>query len=261
MTSGEELSAYARWVLEAPLPEHPTAPTSSYLICSGQRSGTWLLSGLLDGTGVAGHPHEYFEAGTEGPNRRRWHADSFDEYLACVLAVGTTGNGVFAASVMWPSFAGLLDRIKGAGEGDLAALERIFPHLRFVFLRREDVVAQAVSWSRAAQTGYYHHWDSLRGEARFDPEQIDALVEEASANVASWRQWFAENDVEPLAVRFEDLVEQKQATALLVLSYLGLELPDGVEVAERTAPASDDASSHWAERYRSLRLGRRSSSR
>ena len=239
-------------MLEAPLPEQPTSPTSSYLICSGQRSGTWLLSGLLESSGAAGHPHEYFEAGTEEPNRRRWCADSLEEYVACVLAVGTTGNGVFGASVMWPNFADLLDRIRGAGESDVTALERVFPQLHFVFLWREDVVAQAVSWSKAAQTGYYHHWDSPVGQAGFDPEQIEALVAEASANVAAWRRWFAENGVGPLTIRFEDLVEQKRETALLVVSHIGVELPEGVEIEELTAKASDESNAGWAERYRAL---------
>jgi trehalose 2-sulfotransferase len=179
----DALSDYARWVLAAPLPERPISPTGSYLICSGQRSGTWLLSGLLDSIGVAGHPHEYFESGTERPNRERWGVDSLDEYLACVCSVGTTENGVFGASVMWPSFSSLLERLRASGQ----RVEGVLPRLRFVFLWREDVVAQAVSWSRAAQTGYYHHWDSPGGEAHFDPEQIGGLVREASGNLASWR--------------------------------------------------------------------------
>jgi trehalose 2-sulfotransferase len=243
-----DLSKYAHWVLEAPLPAEPTTPTSSYLICSGQRSGTWLLSGLLDSTGVAGHPHEYFEAGTERANRERWGVDSLDAYLACVRSVGTTSNGVFAASVMWPNFSSLLDRLSASGQ----SLEA-FPQRRFVFLWREDVVAQAVSWSRAAQTGYYHHWDSPAAKPGFDPEQIDALVHEASANVQSWRGWFAEVGVEPLAIRFEDLVADKETTVRRVLSFLDLDLPDGVEIAERTVVASDDESRVWAEKYCRLR--------
>jgi LPS sulfotransferase NodH len=93
---------------------------------------------------------------------------------------------------------------------------QIFPQPRFVYLWRENVVAQAVSWSRAAQTGYYHHWDTAHGEATFDPEQIDALVREALENRAAWRRWFEAYGIEPLPVRFEDLVREKEATALHV---------------------------------------------
>ena len=199
---------------------------------------------------MAGHPHEYFEAGTERVNRARWAVRWLEEYLACVLAVGTTGNGVFAASVMWPNFAGLLDRI---GESDLAAIERIFPQPRFVYLWREDVVAQAVSWSRAIQTGYYHHWDTAHGEATFDSEQIDALVREASENRAAWRRWFEAYGIEPLRIRFEELVREKEAMALRVLAFLGIELPEGATIGERTAKAPDAGDDDWLARYRSLR--------
>jgi LPS sulfotransferase NodH len=233
-------------VLEAPLPQYPTSPTSSYFICSGQRSGTWLLSGLLDSTGVAGHPHEYFEAGTEEPNRRRWRVGpGFAEYLAAVFSVGMTNNGVFALSVMWPSFASLLKRLAGP-------IERFFPQPRYVFLWREDVVAQAVSWARAAQTGYYHHWDTPAGEARFDFDQIDALVREASANAASWRRWFTENEIEPFSVRFEDLVTNKEGTTRSVLRFLELEVPSNVTISEQTMLAADSLNAEWLARYRTV---------
>jgi trehalose 2-sulfotransferase len=199
---------------------------------------------------VAGHPHEYFEPGTEQANRARWEVDSFEEYLACVLATGTTENGVFAASVMWPSFAGLLDRI---GDRNVTMIERTFPHPRFAFLWRENVVAQAVSWSRAAQIGYYHQWDTAHEEATFDPEQIDALVGKASENQAAWRRWFDAHDIEALPIRFEELVRDKEATALRVLAFLGIELLEGATIRERTARAPDAGDEDWVARYRSLR--------
>jgi trehalose 2-sulfotransferase len=170
---------------------------------------------------------------------------TFAEYLAAVFSVGTTENGVFASSVMWPAFASLLDRLAGP-------IEPFFPQPRYVFLWREDVVAQAVSWARAVQTGYYHHWDRPLGEATFDFEQIDALVREASANTASWRRWFAENEIDPLTVRFEDLVESKELETRRVLSFLGIDFPEGVAIAERTTRTPDDATEEWAARYRSL---------
>lgn len=231
-------------MLEAPLPARATAPSSSYFICSGQRSGTWLLSGLLDSTGVAGHPHEYFEGATEQANRRRWQVGAGSaEYLAAVFSVGTTENGVFASSVMWPSFASLLTRLANP-------IERFFPRPRYVFLWREDVVAQAVSWARAIQTGYYHHWNRPEGEAAFDFDQIDALVREASLNAASWRRWFAENDIEPLSVRFEELVANKEGVTGSVLRFLEIELPPKAEISAQTMQAGDSVNAEWVARYR-----------
>ena len=36
------------------------SPTSSYVICTNPRSGSWLLSEALTASGVAGNPREWF---------------------------------------------------------------------------------------------------------------------------------------------------------------------------------------------------------
>ena len=50
-----------------------TIPTTSYLVCATPRSGSTLLCDLLDQTGAAGHPEEYFEALRHSGIPRRAH--------------------------------------------------------------------------------------------------------------------------------------------------------------------------------------------
>src|SRR3954470_5825583 len=50
-----------------------TLPTRSYLVCATPRSGSTLLCHLLDQTGVAGHPEEYFEDLRHSGRPRRPH--------------------------------------------------------------------------------------------------------------------------------------------------------------------------------------------
>ena len=49
------------------------SPTISYLVCATPRSGSTLLCHLLDETGLAGHPEEYFEALRHSGLPRRPH--------------------------------------------------------------------------------------------------------------------------------------------------------------------------------------------
>jgi LPS sulfotransferase NodH len=49
------------------------APVLSYLVCATPRSGSTLLCKVLDQTGVAGHPEEYFEALRHSGLPRRPH--------------------------------------------------------------------------------------------------------------------------------------------------------------------------------------------
>jgi len=139
----------------------------AYFICGTPRTGSSLLLGLLDSTGVAGHPQAYFRAPDEALWADRWQiprtserAFAYADYVRAARAAGTTGNGVFGAKLMW----GTLDELVGklgtvhpdlAGE-DLALLNRAFGRTRFVHLRRDDVVAQAVSWLRAEQTNAWY---------------------------------------------------------------------------------------------------------
>src|SRR3954451_23820784 len=127
----------------------PARPMLSYLVCATPRSGSTLLCHLLDSTGVAGHPDEYFEAlrhsglprqpheyfdphrhaniierlafrempdGTPRAPDPLWRPETYDRYLQSVLERGTTPNGVFGAKLMWGylgDFAELLRGIEG----------------------------------------------------------------------------------------------------------------------------------------------------
>lgn len=161
---------------------------------------------------------------------------------------GTTPNGVFGLKLMWGYFEDLLTRLRELGDAslDVSLLARHFPSPRFVWLRRDDVAAQAVSWAKAIQTGHWHHWDARDPDAAavYDRGQIDALAREAATHDAAWRAWFAANEIEPLVVRFEDLVADTVAATRAVLDFVGV-AADDVSIAELTVKTSDDLNSDW----------------
>jgi len=166
-------------------------PADSYLICTTPRSGSTLLCELLEGTGIAGRPDEYFQQlrSTGQPMTPRDYLDGvaadllppldgharrleehvlydpgrfagFSEYVAWVKDRATTDNGVCGVKIMWPYVAGLVDRLSalapaGGDSSPHAVLSQAFPGLRYVWLRRMDKVRQAVSLWRAIQTW---HW-------------------------------------------------------------------------------------------------------
>jgi LPS sulfotransferase NodH len=243
---------YAAWVREPQLPARPAQPTSSYFICSTPRSGTWLLCGLLASTGVAGRPHEWFWRDAEEPFRRAWGVTSFEEYVARVRDAGTTPNGLFGAKVMWGYFGELLDRLRelDGTSDDVALLHRFFPAPHFIWVRREDVAAQAVSWAKAIQTDHWHHFDNREPRAAvYDREEIDALAREIATHEAAWQSWFTNNNVDPLVLRFEDLVANAVRVTRTVLEHLDIAAA-GVPIEALTLKVSDAQNDEWLARYR-----------
>ena len=110
-----------------------------YAVCTSPRSGSNLLCEYLASTGLLGRPREYFNAG-----RRRMfddpdYPDERDQQIEQVLTTGATANGIYGIK-MFPKY---LDAVAET----LPWTQRL-PNLRFVLLKRHDVLGQAISYLR-----------------------------------------------------------------------------------------------------------------
>ncbi len=203
-------------------------PADSYLICTTPRSGSTLLCELLEGTGIAGRPNEYFQQlpstglpmtprdyldgvaadvvpALDGPARHlAEHAlydpcrfAGFADYVAWVKQRATTDNGVCGVKIMWPYVAGLVARLSPltpavSDSSPHAVLSHVFPGLRYVWLRRTDKVRQAVSLWRAIQT--WHWREDAAGTSGMPPApalrySFEAIDHLRRRIIASDRAW------------------------------------------------------------------------
>ena len=234
----------------------------SYLICATPRSGSTLLCGLLESSGVAGRPASYF-------NRRGLHdyADAWriarprdgridDAYVRAALAAGTTPNGVFGGRIMaetLPELIGDLAADDRSAATDVELLRARLGRLRFVHLRRRDVVAQAVSWAKALQTHYWHPGEAVTPggqDPRYDEELIGRLVAAIEKFEADWTLWFAAHSIVPCQVVYEELAADPVRTARNVLDYLGLQVPPGRQLVIGHRRQADHVNADWAARFR-----------
>jgi len=225
------------------------SPVKSYFVCATPRTGSSLLLGLLESTGVAGHPQAYFRAPDEPLWAERWGLPptyDYGDYVRAALAHGRTGNGVFGAKLMWDTFQELSGRLPFEGE------------TRFVYAHRDDIVAQAVSWLRAEQTGAWVLGGSgeISGAAptgrapRYDERRIAELIHTIEEHNAGWEAWFASAGVTPHRVRYEDLAADPVGTTREILAFLGLSLPEGRGITPRHRRQADSLNDDWARRYR-----------
>jgi trehalose 2-sulfotransferase len=259
----------------------------AFLVCATQRSGSTLLCELLKGTEVAGVPDEFFEPlrSTGLPRQPRQYFEApevqdiaeslppvdpgrteqpgeFVGWFEYAIHRGTTPNGVFSAKMMWNYFDDFRARVRElSGLQDLTfnhALDRIFPQLRIVFVRRRDKTAQAVSLWRAIQTQTWRNAEDTqsRSPARYDYKAIKHLVEELHRWDAGWEDWFHATGRQPVRVIYEEFVGARAATLGRVLDGLGIpprELADGKGPMRRQA---DDVSQDWVDRFRQENLDR-----
>jgi LPS sulfotransferase NodH len=235
---------------------------SSIFICGVQRAGTWMLAHSLASSGVAGRPAEYFSHDDMRRFREQWGVATDGEYVERVLAEGTTPNGVFATKLMWNDLESFLFRLRRLlrdyDSSDVDVIAKVFPPPRFVWIRREDLVAQGVSWAKAAQTGQYGARRPATRKPAFDFDEIDALVHLAGVHTGNWRRWFRTHGVRPIEVTYESLCADTAAVVLAVLRELGLEPPPGTTIGP---PAdlkrqADAVNEEWIARYRDASCGR-----
>lgn len=228
-------------------------PAKSFVVCGMPRSGTTFLAGLLQSTGLVGLAREYFSLDEEPEGARADYAAFVAQTVADKSAHGVFGVK-FVANQLWDFVAWLRSLPGNDGLSDLGLLEQVFPGPRFVWVGRHDVVAQAVSWSKAHQTRQW--WSGARRDTDatpvFDFREIQGTIAEILRGNEAWQEWFVESRIEPLRVVYEELVPNRVEVTRQVLGFLDVEMGDDLSIEERTAKQGDGLNEEWIARYRSL---------
>lgn len=150
----------------------PSPAVRSLAVCGTYRSGSSLVAETLHTAGGYGIPLEYFQSGA--PERRfsRWLTGPLP-YRDQVIAARTDPTGVFGVKLFWPDLRTLTGVPNLAPEAAAGVIGRALPSPLFVWLRRRDTVAQALSTLRALNSG---RWRSIAGRQSLQPRSADAVA-------------------------------------------------------------------------------------
>lgn len=197
---------------------------SAYIICSTPRSGSTLLGKGLWETGLAGAPHEYFHEKAHMPVLfERWGIADFANYQTHLLKYRTSPNGVFGVKAHFDQFNFLLRQ----GPIDWLGL-----NVKYIRIRREDVVRQAISLSKAAQTGKWHSGDISEIEPVYDYADIKKRLAMILNYNGAWDRYFTDSGIVPLDIVYESFVQAYPTTILSVLSHIGAQPAPGLKVQQ-----------------------------
>jgi trehalose 2-sulfotransferase len=238
----------------------------SYMLCAVPRTGSYLLCDFLEKTGVAGRPNEYFNESFQVQWTVEWGTHALDDYLAKVLRLGTTDNGVFGLKVHPMQFDSLCRQLANRPRVPFvrrpALLAPWFPDLHYIRLRRQDRLRQAISYVRAIQTNDWWDSDYIPGPSapvqpervRFDFQFIESALELLQGMDQRWSHYFRAIGVTPHEVTYEELERDPASVVTSVLEVLGLAASDGM--ATTAVPfrrQADTLTDEWVERYERIR--------
>ncbi len=196
----------------------PTTPT--YIVCTARGAGGDELAAALGATGAVAPPR-VFERG--------------DGVAHCLVETGEPGLVLLADQV-----AELCGGLGMTWAGLHTLLSRYRPGVRYVWLRRRNLVAQAIDGYRM-QAG---------DAASFDVDAIAERVRRAGQEDRGWHDFFLARKLSALVVVAEEFARQRQTTIQGILHFLGLD----AAIPAVAAPAGPDPIAlDWERRFRSLR--------
>jgi LPS sulfotransferase NodH len=216
-------------------------PARAYFLCADARTGSSLLAAALRLTERIGKPFEYFvETEIEAPwLRAELHVPdslrftSFRDWRDYIIKAGSEFNGVFGATVHWFKLSNAVETFRTEAPGGptkpVDALRAFFPELRFIWLSRDNIVAQAVSHYVAISTGVWNRrTDYKPGDGRtdhlasYDFDAIDWQVKSALVAYEGWRDTLADARELTLPLSYEQLSDDLNGAVGKVFAHLGV---------------------------------------
>lgn len=192
-----------------------------------------------------------------------WNAENeFDQdYLDTVLNYSTAESQVFGLRIQWESLEDLSIRLKHLFPDRLTTKQRFsaaFGTRYFIHLYRKDKVAQAVSLYKAKQSGLWHRNSDGTERERlkqgntpvYNYSALNKLVADLSEYNSAWLRWFADQNINPITITYEELSDSPKIVLRNLLSHMGLDPTVAETVEPKTVILLDKESERWIDRFK-----------
>ena len=229
-------------------------PLRPYVLAESPRSGSQLLADLLWRTGRMGSPGEYFHREHVVPHLSRrlgvgggGERQAFEAYLRAIVRRRTTPNGVFGLKTHFMQLHPYLGQ---------PAARRFLRHSRFIWLRRRDVLAQAISYLVALRSGEWRRredGDRVPPRGDFSDRALQGAVSQIAGDERAWEMAFGVNRIRPMVVWYEDLVADPEPVCQGICALLGVTEAGPFRIADsqmrrQVEPLKDELRARYVER-------------
>ena len=232
-------------------------PARTLIVCTTPRSGSTLLCALLASSGVGGRPESWYRAEDRSEYEADWGVPPGDHlaFLKSAIKAGSDESGTFGLRLQAASLSPFLAELR-ANFGNLPdrdLLKHAFGPCTFIFIRRNDDVAQAVSRLKA-EVSQVWHLDGTepppRGEPAYDAARLDEFRLEAAEGNSAWEAWFAAQGIAPIRLVYEAFVTDPAGQVRMLLTRSGLPPRPDRQITAANRKMADSSSEAWASRYR-----------
>lgn len=215
------------------------------LLCMTPRSGSSLFCEALHKTGKLGDPGEWFNAHDNNNLDNmvtQFGAQSREEMLDHIYTSSATDNGICIVK-------GDFYQCQPFLYDDL--LFRHFDSVRFINIRRQDLLAQAISRYVGTQTGSWaSHQKGRDDEPRYDRAAIQKQLDYMLSMEEAWRNYFTTRAMRPPQFTYEQIIRDLPAKVEKVAKMCGVVVksdadPDALHLKKQ----GSDRNVTWAKRF------------
>ena len=196
---------------------NPCSKHRPYIIATTQRSGSTLLSDLLLQTGICGQPGEYLTdsfvarnddllkfCGNNPINKK------LKSYVNHISSCYHSNNDISGLKVTWDQVLKICHdlQIPFHWRNCLKnSFKYYFGSPKIIFLRRANIVSQAISKYLAFQTNKWHSWDKENQDAQieFSSTSIISIINEINSHNEGWLNLFESCNSQFINVFYEEL--------------------------------------------------------
>lgn len=211
---------------------------------------------------VLGKPEEWFVPWDPNKEGIDWPSQ-----IGGVKKRASSDNGVCSIKVMANQLA-KVDRCLSGQEVPSRHLQNFhlfFSDAKWVFIRRRDVVAQAVSRLMARQTGINHATGAKNDEhfagnlmkgyktdynekAKYNYEEIFVEVNSIVLENIVWSKFFEVHDIHPLQLEYEIVSKDPDMSHIAAIADL-IELPHPAVIERKMVKVGNEKNKEWIERF------------
>lgn len=234
------------------------------VICATQRCGSTLFVEDMRNTEVLGRPQEYFIAWLQQVEAPDWQ-----EKFAELHDKGRGENGVTAVKLMANQLAGVDSRlgnfITDPTDGIFGNVSAAFHDSVWIWLRREDIVEQAISRVMARQTRIYHATEAAGGghfvgdakrhdtnynqNAHYDRREIFQEVNRISLENLTWQHFFESHGIAPLVFAYEEVKDDADMRHLDLIAERLSQTEPLRKKPRKLAKLGNERNREWRNRF------------